>query len=89
MVSEPFEVSGRHLVRCYWNTCQLKPGVYSVALNIKDFKRRLDRIFDAAAIEVIPGDIYGTGQFDREAGIFLPEGRWEFKRLLEKKMDKL
>jgi lipopolysaccharide transport system ATP-binding protein len=81
MVNGPFEITGRTVVRCHWNTCQLRPGVYSVALAVKEYNRRLDRIFDASVFKVNIGDIYGTGRFDGDAGIFLPDGRWEFKQL--------
>lgn len=80
MVAEPLKIAGRNLVHCYWDTCRLVPGIYSMILTLKEpepSNTKLDKIVDAMAFELRPADIYGTGRFDKEAGLVIPEGRWE------------
>jgi hypothetical protein len=80
MVAEPLKIAGRNLVHCYWDACRLVPGIYSMILTLKEpepSNTELDKIVDAVAFEVRPSDIYGTGRFDKEAGLIIPEGRWE------------
>jgi lipopolysaccharide transport system ATP-binding protein len=74
---------GKNIVRCYWKDCRLMPGTYSINLHIRDSGVSLDKIIDAASIDVLPSDVHGTGKLDREAGVFIPDGKWEFKETFE------
>jgi hypothetical protein len=44
------------------------PGTYTLDLNLGDFgdqTRELDSIIEAATLEVLPTDVYGTGMLPR------------------------
>lgn len=81
MTAEFFEITGRKLVRCYWDACRLAPGTYSINLGLNKPGRKLDVLIDVGAIEVFPTDVYGTGKIDRKGGLIVPQGKWEFKSL--------
>ena len=79
MHKKPFEIDGRKSLVCRWQHCRLVPGLYTVKLEIKNFRASLDKINDAISFEIRPTDIYGTGKLDTATGLIVPDGNWEIK----------
>ena len=55
-------------ITCNFETLPLMPGTYTLDLFLGDFadvSRDLDAIYDAISVEILPADIYGTGEFPR------------------------
>ncbi len=56
-------------VRCRFPALNLVPGMYTVTARINDqVAARVDGVEGAAAIEVRPADVYGTGRMPQEHG---------------------
>ena len=72
-------VVGKEILVCKWQNCRLVPGLYSVKLEIKNFRASLDKIYEAISFEIRPTDIYGTGKLDTSTGLIVPDGKWEIK----------
>lgn len=54
----------------------LRPGLYTLDINLHDSKKDTDHIYNAVKIEVVPGDFYGTGRPIHEKGLFLCDHSW-------------
>lgn len=54
----------------------LAPGTYSVKLGANANDLKVDRVMDAAVLDVVPGDFFGTGRSVRELGDFLCDHSW-------------
>ena len=81
MVKDSFELSGKVLLRCYWDPGWLAPGVYSVSrLGIKNHAggKHLDNVEEVISFEIVARDVYGTGMVATDAPVLVPNGRWEY-----------
>jgi lipopolysaccharide transport system ATP-binding protein len=86
MVTEPFSLTGRALVRCAWHPPYLAPGSYSLSnLIIKAGVQadRLDAIASVLNFEILPRDLFGTGRVAVEGTMLVPQAEWEFVSLPE------
>ena len=70
----PPEAISRGWVSCRVADLPLMPGRYHLDLQCGDWDRQVDIVHDAISFEVVPGDVFGTGQLPaRTAGaIFWP-----------------
>jgi lipopolysaccharide transport system ATP-binding protein len=70
----PPQAISRGWVACRFADLPLMPGRYLLDLQCGDWDRQVDIVQDAISFEVVPGDVFGTGQLPaRTAGaIFWP-----------------
>ena len=70
----PPEAISRGWVSCRFADLPLMPGRYLLDLQCGDWDRQVDIVQDAISFEVVPGDVFGTGQLPaRTSGpIFWP-----------------
>ena len=63
-------------VECKVPRFNLAPGFYRIDLNSAVQGRRSDKIFDAATVQVIAGDFFGTGHSVEQLGVVLMDHDW-------------
>ena len=69
--------AGESSLSCHVPYCSLLPGRYSVLVSLEEHRTRLERIEDALIFDVLPKDVYGTGQTPRESdGVFATCATW-------------
>lgn len=81
MVNEPFDVSGKCVVRCKWQMPLLSPGIYSInRIVIKTYSNadRIDCVERILPFEIVGRDIYKTGKITPDGMLIVPEASWEF-----------
>ena len=77
MQPNDFHLQGRNILRCYWKSCRLVPGIYSINLEVKREGKTIDRVEHAAALEVKPSHDRGVGSIHTIRGFIIPDERWE------------
>ena len=79
-VDDVGRVQGTATFSCQFDDLPLMPGTYLVDLAFGNERRDLDVVYSAIAFDVVPGDMFGTGDLPPKAAgpIFWP-ATWDLK----------
>ena len=74
------KVQGPATISCHLDDLPLMPGTYLVDLAFGNETRDFDMVTSAIAFEVVPGDVFGSGDLpSKAAGSIFWQASWDFK----------
>ena len=86
--SEIWHLRSPGTMRCTLKDMRLIPGTYTVSIACTDHRATLDWVDRVATIEVLPSDIYNTGQSGRlRGGFIVPTVQWDMSDFAKNKED--